>query len=169
MAVFANYDGIDGESVDANHAGWIDVLSLDWEVHHPGAGVAGSSRRRGSAIVEDMGLIFEYEKSAPKLLEKCLTGAIVPKLEVELTATYGGTRATYLRYEMKNVFVSTYQVNADGDDEGGPPLVLVENRFEEIKVTYTEFDASGSSLGNVETSWKVEAPEKIEKKKRKKK
>ena len=36
----------------------------------------------------------------------------------------------------------------------------VWDNIEEIKVTYTEFDAEGNSKGNVETTWKVEKGEK---------
>lgn len=173
MAVFAKYDGIDGEAKDANHDKWIDVLSLDWGVHRPDGGSSGQSRRRGSPIVEDMVLTFEYEKASPKLLEKCLKGEIIPKLDVEVTATYGGARATYLKYELKNVMVTSYQVNASGNDEAGPPAVVVANNFEEIKVTYTEFGDDGSVKGNVETEYKVErgteAASKKDKKKKNKK
>ena len=156
MAVFAKYDGVDGESKDENHDKWIDVLSIDWGAHKPGGGMTGQSRRRGAAVVEDMTLTVEYEKSAPKLLEKCLKGEVIPKLELEQTATYGGSRATYLKYELKNVMVTDFQVNASGNDEAGPPTVVVGNNFEEIKVTYTEFDEEGSSKGNVETEFSVE-------------
>ena len=159
MAVFAKYDGVDGESKDSNHDKWIDVLSVDWGVHKPGGGATGQSRRRGAAVVEDMTLTIEYEKAAPKLQEKCLKGGIIPKLEVECTATYGGARETYLKYELKNVMVTAVQVNASGNDEAGPPTVVMQNNFEEIKVTYTEFDDEGSSKGNVETEFKVEKAE----------
>ena len=49
-AVFAKYDGIDGESVDSdrNHDKWIDILSIDWGAQRPGAGATGVSRRRGA-------------------------------------------------------------------------------------------------------------------------
>ena len=159
MAAFAKYEGIDGESKDSNHDKWIDVLSVDWGVHKPGGGATGQSRRRGAAVVEDMTLTIEYEKAAPKLQEKCLKGGIIPKLEVECTATYGGARETYLKYELKNVMVTAVQVNASGNDEAGPPTVVMQNNFEEIKVTYTEFDDEGSSKGNVETEFKVEKAE----------
>ena len=156
MAVFAKYDGFDGESKDANHDKWIDVLSIDWGIHRPGGGMTGQSRRRGAAVVEDLTLTIEYEKASPKLQEKCLKGVIIPKLEIEQTATYGGARATYLKWELKNVMVTSYQVNASGNDEAGPPTVVVGNNFEEIKVTYTEYDDTGSSAGNVETEFQVE-------------
>lgn len=155
MAVFAKYEGIDGESQDSNHDKWIDVLSIDWGIHKPGGGLTGQSRRRGAAVVEDVTLAVEYEKASPKLMEKCLKGEIIPKLELEQTATYGGSRATYLKYELKNVMVTSCQVNASGNDEAGPPTVVIGNNFEEVKVTYTEFDDEGGKKGNVEFEHKV--------------
>lgn len=154
MAIFAKYDGIDGESKDENHDKWIDVLSLDWAMEQPGAGATGKTRRRASALVDDLTLTLEYEKASPKLQESCLKGKVIPKLEIEQTATYGGARATYLKYELKNVMVSGVQIDAIGNDEAGPPTVVVSNNFEEVKVTYTEFDNDGSVKGNVEYSWK---------------
>jgi type VI secretion system secreted protein Hcp len=155
MAVYVKFDGIDGEAQDDNHKKWIDVLSVDWGAHKPGGGATGQSRRRGAAVVEDVTLTLEYEKAAPKLQEKCLTGEIIKKVEIELTSTYGGARATYLKYELKNVMISSFQTNASGNDET-PPTVVIANNFEEIKVTYTEFDDEGNKKGNVETSFKVE-------------
>ena len=159
-AVFAKYDGIDGESKDANHDKWIDVLSVDWGAHREGQGATGETRRRGAAVVEDITLTIEYEKASPKLQEKMLKGEVIPKLEIEQTANYGGAQATYIKYELKNVMITSFQVSASGNDEAGPPTVVVGNNFEEIKVTYTEFDDTGSSKGNVETTWKVEKGEK---------
>ena len=155
-AVFAKYEGIDGESTDASHDKWIDVLSVDWGMHSPGGGMTGQSRRRGSAVIEDLVLTTEFEKSSPKLQEKLLKGEVIPKLEIEMTATYGGARATYLKYELKNVMVTSYSLSASGNDEAGPPTDKFGVKFEEIKVTYTEYDDAGNSKGNVEYSWKVE-------------
>jgi type VI secretion system secreted protein Hcp len=155
-AVFAKYDGVDGESQDANHDKWIDVLSFDWGAHKPGGGATGQSRRRGGVIVEDVTLTVEYDKASPKLQEKMLMGEVIPKLEIEQTANYGGSRATYLKYELKNVMITSFSLSASGNDESGPPTVVYSTNFEEIKVTYTEFDRDGGTMGNVEYEWKVE-------------
>jgi type VI secretion system secreted protein Hcp len=159
MAVFAKYDGIDGESKDSNHDKWIDVLSIDWGSHKPGGGSTGQSRRRGGVVVEDMRLTMEYEKSTIKLLEKMNLGDVIPKLEIEQTANYGGSRATYLKYEFTNVQVTGLDVSAVGNDDS-PPTVSISNNFEEYKVTYTDYDDKGSKGGNAETTWKVEKGEK---------
>ena len=153
MAIFAKYDGIDGEATDAQHENWVDILTLDWGAHQADAGTTGS-RRRGNAVVEDLIMTLDYEKAAPKLLDKCLKGEVVPQLDIELTATYGGTRVTYLKYELKKVMVTSYHVNATGDDGAGPPTVSVANSFEELTVTYTEFDETGAMAGNVETVYR---------------
>jgi len=156
MAVFAKYDGVDGEAKDDKHKKWVDVLAIDWGMHKPGGGATGQSRRRGGAVIEDVTLTVEYEKATPKLQEKCLMGEVIPKLEIEQTATYSGNRATYLKYELKNVMITSCQVNASGNDDAGPPTVVLGNNFEEVKVTYTEMDKDGSNKGNVEYNWKVE-------------
>lgn len=168
MAIFAKYDGIDGESKDDGHPKWVTISSLDWDVHRAEGANSGASRRRGRAIVEDMALMMDYDKASPKLLEKALTGAVIPNLTIELTATHGGQRATYLKYEMKNVMITSHQFSASGTDEDGPAIVMVEQDFDEIQVTYTEFSDDGSALGNVETSWKRDREEKTKKKKNKK-
>ncbi len=134
-------------------------MSIDWGSHKPGGGATGQSRRRGGVIVEDLRLTMEYEKSTIKLLEKLNMGEVIPKLEIEQTANYGGSRATYLKYELTNVQVTAFDVNASGNDES-PPSVTIANNFEEYKVTYTEYDSEGNKGGNAETTWKVEKGEK---------
>lgn len=173
-AVFAKYDGIDGEATNetadpGNEDGWISLLSFDWGVTQPEAGASGQSRRRGSAVVEDVTISMEYEKSSPKLQEASLTGKVIPKVDVYLTKQVPCTpeprdgipeagelcEVAYLKYEFKNVLVSSYQTSWAEPDE--IPEVVTGNNFEEITVTYTEYDDdTGKNKGNVETTWKVE-------------
>lgn len=154
QAWFAKYDGIDGESQDASHGRWIDVLSIDWGVHKPGGGATGQTRRRGTAVVDDFVITYDYEKASPKVLQACLQGRVIPKLEIEMTSTFGERRATYLKYELKNVQCTAYDVSGSADD--GRPIVVVGNSFEEIKVTYSEWASNGMKRGDVETTWRVE-------------
>jgi type VI secretion system secreted protein Hcp len=151
--IFVRYDGVDGESQDKDHDKWIDGLAMEWGASQAGAGASGQSRRRGDAVIDDLVLTFNYDKATPKLAEALLKGKVFPKLEIEFTADFG-QQETYLRYELTNVFLTSYNVSGAADE--GPPTVVVANNFEEIKVTYTEYDSEGNSQGNVEYSWKVE-------------
>jgi len=52
--------------------------------------------------------------------------------------------------------VTSIQVSASGNDEDGPPRVVIGNTFEKVTVTYTEYDNAGGKKGDIEYSWKVE-------------
>ncbi len=158
-AIFVKFDGIDGESTDANHDKWSDVLSVNESLTLPDGGATGATRTRGAARYEDIVLSKELDKASVKLREKLARGQVIPKVEIEVTATYGGARETYFRYELKNVVITSFDMNASGNDEAGPPTENVSLNFEEIKITYTEFDDTGSNKGNVEFTYNVETGE----------
>lgn len=154
-AAFVKFDGIDGESKDANHLGWSDLLAITEAISKPSSAAAGSTRQRAAAVFEDIVLVKEIDKTSVKLREGLAKGKVYPKVEIELTKTFGGARTTYFKYEMTNVLVTSFSMNVSGSD-GDVPVEQVSLNFEEIKWTYTEFDDTGASLGNIEATWKVE-------------
>ncbi len=158
VEIFADYAGFDGESNDENHDKWIDVLTVEWGAEQAGANKKG--RRRGAPVIDDLVLTFEYEKASPKLEEKLLTGEVIPTLEIEFVGIFGGARATYLKYEMKNVSITSFDFSAYGNSEAGPPVVAFANNFEEIKVTYIQYGDDGSNMGSVEYEYSVEQKKK---------
>jgi type VI secretion system secreted protein Hcp len=156
MALFIKFDGVDGEANDKDHKNWCNLLSFSWGLHKAGAGATGSTRRRGVVTVEDVVVTKEYDKSSPKLAESVCMGKIFPKVEIHDTTTYGdGNRAVFLKYELKNVMVSSHNVSAAGGGDAVPHENISLN-FEEVKQTYVEYDAKGGKKGNVEMNWKVE-------------
>ena len=156
MAGFVKFDGVDGEATDTNHEKWCELLAFEQGYSKPGGGSTGSSRRRGAAIVEDVVLTKELDKASPKIAEACLKGKVFPKVEIELTRSFGDAgNGVYLRYELKNVQVTSYSIGSEDVNRIYPKEVMSLN-FEEIKVTYTEYDDTGSKKGNVEYEYKVE-------------
>jgi type VI secretion system secreted protein Hcp len=152
-AIFVKFDGIDGESKDADHDKWCDVLNYDWQVSNPGP----TGSRDSTAIIRPLIISKEFDKASPKILDRLLRGVIIPLVEIEVTATFGvGGRATYIRIEMRNARITNRSGIASGNDEAGPPEETVAIVFEEIKYTYTEYDDEGNPAGNVEFTWKVE-------------
>ncbi len=159
MAGYMKFDGIDGESKDKDHKGWIDILSFGQAIHQPGGSATGTARRRGDVILDDISVAKLLDKSSPKIAESVCKGKVFPKVEIELTASYTDSgRVTYYRYELKNVLVTSYNVSGAAQAEDVPAEDFSLN-FEEIKVTYTENDNKGKKKGNIEYSWKVEEGE----------
>ncbi len=143
-AVFAKFDGIDGESEDANHDKWINVLHIDWGAHKPGGAATGQSRRRGGTVVEDVTLTIEYEKASPKLLEKMNLGEVIPKLEIEVIKDDGSRgQEPYLTYKLKDVIVTSYSFAADAQGNAGVSLSL---HFDKIEWVYVARDGSQTKV-----------------------
>lgn len=109
--------------------------------------------------MENIQVTKELDKASPKIAESICKGKVFPKVEIHLTASYTDAgRVTYFAYELKNVLVTSYNINGSGQSEDVPTENFSLN-FEEIKVTYTEADNQGKSKGNVEYEWKVEEGE----------
>jgi type VI secretion system secreted protein Hcp len=160
MAGFIKFDGVDGESKDKDHKGWIDFESLSQACRQPGRGATGASRRRGDVICDDIQVTKVLDKSSPKLAEAVCNGKVFPKVEVHFTAsTTDKGRETYLAYLLKNVMVTSYSMIGVGQSEQ-PPTDSFSLNYEEIKVTYTEVGPDGKKKGNVEYTWKVEEAER---------
>lgn len=148
-AVFVKFDGVDGESKDANHNKWSDVLS----VAHGYSVEDAKGKKTGGPVAQPIMICKELDKAGIKIAEALLTERVFDTVQIEFTATYGGARATYLKYTLYRVRVVSYQVDASGNDEAEPPNEQVHLVFSGIDVTYTEYDDTGSSLGNVQYSY----------------
>ncbi len=159
MAGFIKFDSIDGEANDKDHKGWSDIAQFGQAMHKPGGGATGATRRSGDVIMEDLSVTKELDKASPKIAEAVCTGQVVPKVEIDLTAsTTGEGRVSYYKYELKNVAVTSYNISGSGQSDDVPMEDMALN-YEEIKVSYNECDNQGKSKGTVEMTWKVEEGE----------
>lgn len=162
---------IKGEATDNEHKDWINLLSISQSISRPmKSGISGSTRSRGDVVLGDIVCTKELDKSSPKLMEAVCKGTVIPKVEIHFTKNHTNAdgsegRVTYYAYELKNVMVTSYNVNgsaaSDDPDPGSaaekPMLTQVSLNYEEIKVTYDEIDQrTGASKGKVEATWKVE-------------
>jgi len=160
-AAYLKFDGVDGEATDNEHKDWIIIESVSSPLHQPGGGT-GATRRRGDVVLEDIQLTKTVDKASPKLAEAVCKGKVFPKVEIHVTASNTDAgRQTYHAYELTNVRVTSYSVNAGGSGSSGDvPVEEFSLNFEEVKVTYDKTRGKGKPKGNAETTWKVEKGEK---------
>lgn len=149
-AVFAKYDGVDGESADANHDKWIDVLSIDWGIIRdvdPASGQLMAPKPRPFRITK------EIDKATPLLMGALTTGGTAPNVVVEFTHMSSAGPVVYLKYELKNVLISSWNASHN-EGETSVPSEDFSLNFEEIKVTYTPRDGTGAQIGEpVVSTW----------------
>jgi type VI secretion system secreted protein Hcp len=132
--MYIKFPDIDGEAVDENHDKWIDVLSIDWGAHKSGAG-AGAARRRGDVFLEDLTMTKEYDASSPKLMLACANGTHFSSVELEAPER-PGAQATYMKYKLENVMITSYSIDATGDR----PMETITLRYQ--KIDAAEIDKS---------------------------
>ncbi len=153
--MFIRFEGVDGEVQSGSYRGWCNALSFSQGQSLPD-GSAGAIRQRADVVFEDIVVVKELDKASPKLAEAVCQEKVFPKVEIHLTRSYTGMGlVTYYAYELKNVLIVGYRIGGSGYSEDVPTEELSLS-FEEIKVTYTEFDGGGRAKGNVEYVWRLE-------------
>lgn len=150
-AGYIKFDGVDGECKDDGHKNWINLLSVSQPIHRAG----GSAARPGTSGPGSLTMAVQTDKATPKLLEAATKGKVFSKVVIEAPLANRSSRATYYRYELTNVRVSSYQTG--GSAAGNTvPMEQISLNYEKIKVSYGK---DGAKKGNVETTWKVEEGE----------
>ena len=132
--MYIKFPDIEGESMDANHDKWIDVLSIDWGAHKPGAG-GDAARRRGDVKYGDITMTKEVDASSPKLMLACANGTHFPSVELEAPER-PGAQATYMKYKLEKVRITSYSIDATGDR----PMETITLNYE--KIDAAEIDES---------------------------
>src|SRR5690606_28026268 len=133
---------IDGESTTQRHKDWIIIESMAW----------GGRNSDGRAEAQELSLTFKVSKATPSLIKALVNGTILASGTLEVTRTVGSSgEETYLRYELKNVQVTSYSLSGAGSSDR--PMESISLNFERIEITYFEYNQAGELVGGYSTAW----------------
>lgn len=156
MALFAQFEGIPGESRDADHSEWSDVLTLEWNVIRRTHGTAIVAHGRGRVNFEDVLITKPFDTASTALLRAMMDNQVIPVIKFHDTATYGdGARRMYLEIELRRAMVSSRRCKAPSEGRAMPVEELTFT-FEEYNETYIQFDATGQQRNAMTISWIVQ-------------
>jgi len=139
--MFLHLEGIEGESVDKEHANKIRVLAWSWGVSNSGTAHLGRGAGSGKADFQDISVTKYVDKASIALLKFVSDGGHIEKGEL-IVRKAGGTPLTYLKIEMKDIMVTSLSTGGAGGED-----LLTENitlNFAEFRVTYTLQEKDGS-------------------------
>ena len=151
--VYLKIDGIQGESADDKHPGWIECTSVHFGVSQPRSPTASTAGGHTAerAHLKDVLFTKQADLASPLLLQNCATGKTIPKATFEFMRADGdGTRIKYFDIELENVLVGMVTPHLV------PGTILVENvclKFSKIRWKYTQQKISGGSGGNTAGGW----------------
>jgi type VI secretion system secreted protein Hcp len=106
LAGYVKVDGVDGNSTDKGHKGWIEFLKFNHSISQ--ATSARSVSGHGAterANVDDFTITKALDKTSPKLYLMCCKGQRIPSVTVEI-ARASGDSATYMKWVFKDVIIS---------------------------------------------------------------
>jgi len=150
--MFLKIDSIDGESKDANHDKWIDILTMDWGATNPGTSQTGGGGGAGKVSVQDFNFAKEVDKSSPKLFLAVANGQSIRDVQFEFTRSFDSKAMPILKFKFSEARVTSYAISASG---GQVPTEHISLNFQKVEYTYVQFDEKGGSKGDVKVSWDI--------------
>ena len=110
-------DGIKGESQDSKHKETIEIASFSTGVAHPGDFRSNTGGSTGKANFQDAHFTTRVNKASANLLQACAMGKHIGKATLYVRKATGEGQQEYLKIELTDVLVSSYQIGGhDGDD-----------------------------------------------------
>ncbi|HHL2498724.1 TPA: Hcp family type VI secretion system effector [Yersinia enterocolitica] len=153
--MFIKIDGIEGESLDANHKNEIQVLAWKWDVSQHSNMHSGSGGGSGKATVSDFCFTHYIDKASPNLLSYCLLGKHIKNIQFVLRKA-GGDPLEYLTIKFTDVIITRVDMAGSLEDETRP---REEIRFSFTKMTqdYVMQNAEGHKSGVISANYDVKA------------
>ncbi len=151
---FLKIDGIPGESTDAKHKEWIEVMSYSSGVAQMAAGErsTGGAATGGRCTHQDISIVKALDKATPTINLYCCQGKHVPNVVIELCRATGN-KEKYMEYKMEDVIISSVSVGGGG---GGLPTESVTFNYGKLTWNYIQTDhKTGEAKGNVEKYWSL--------------
>jgi type VI secretion system secreted protein Hcp len=153
---FLKIDAIAGDSADAQHLGWIHVLSFSWGATQPtyrsGSGKGAVGGTIGRATFQDFTIVKSVDKSTPTLLLDAMEGKVLKLVQLNFqTASDKGPHDIFaLKFE--NCFISSVRMSGNnGADHISQvlddlPLEEVSFVFSRMSLQQRGFSADGQPI-----------------------
>lgn len=144
--------GIPGESKDAKHAGWIDVLSWTYGVSQSSSMHSGGGGGVGKANFDALAFKHYVDKATPNLMQYCASGKHVGTVELSCCKAWDGSQE-YMRIILSDCIIT--RAGPSGSLEDARVKESVNISYAQIKVKVKEQNANGSMGAAITGTWDV--------------
>ena len=153
---------IQGNSVDAQHQGWIELLSVGQSVQRNIDPSAKPKDALSKSLVQVGAIELQKnaDESSPVLAGAVCCGQTFPSVAIEMVRVSGDGNELFYRWELEDAYLSSYAMHGQsfvGMIETTESLTLCYNT---IKWSYQKKDQKGKSAGASEAGWDLGANKK---------
>jgi type VI secretion system secreted protein Hcp len=150
LNAYLKIDGIDGESQDKGHPGWIEVMSFSWGMEQTGNNASGGGGGAGKVVVHDISISKRVDSSSPVLMKSCASGQHLKIAQLDLVRK-GDRQQTFLVIKLQDVLVSSFRQDGNSDS----PTESLSLNFTKLEESFIPNDDRGGVgnpiVGGVET------------------
>jgi len=140
MAIYMQYNGIDGAVTTQGFINWIELNSFQWAISRDiGTAARGAlSRESSEPMIAEVTVTKYMCKSAPKLLQEAVAGPLNKTVIIKFTTTTRDKVDTFLTYQFDNVGISQYSMSSGGE----MPIESLTLNFTKVMETFVGMDPS---------------------------
>ena len=159
---FIKIDGIEGESTDDKHRGWIECIQYGMGVQQTVSTTASSAGGAAAERADFESFAFSklIDKSSPLLMLACAAGTHINEIIVELYRA-GTEKIKFMEYKLNNSVIRSV-VTSSSDPNHGFPVELVKINFGKIQWCYSLQNRKGGwTMGNIAGGWDLQSNCKV--------
>jgi type VI secretion system secreted protein Hcp len=148
MPAYIKLPGINGESDEQGHKGWVYVDSVSLPIHRSiQDGATGVQRSSGETSLGDIVVVKTWDSSTPNLASACANGKYLDEVVIDLCSTINNQNVTNLEVKLKDVIISSYSFHGTGSQDPVPTEEVTLN-YTTIEWCYNKFDTKGNKASN---------------------
>ena len=153
IAIYAKFDGVDGESTVTDHEKWCVVKDVSHNIEQPTASTTGSGEvTSGAPKIGDFTLTKYLDVASPTLHQLACTGKKLPKVTVDVMRAFGDKMDKNFEVVITDVIISQVSLSTNGNDDR--PTETVACRGNTINWTYS------NGKGNTAAGYDIAAGKK---------
>ena len=156
MIGYLYVEGIKGEVQEAEHPGWMKLLSVEQSIHRPmDPGLSEPSRHRSQVFFEEISVVKEVDLSTPRLADAVADGTNFSTVSIHLvTSSSAGKHIPYLIWDLHNARVTSYNIKAL--EQASRPVEQISFSFAAIRQTYIQLGNDDRQIDKSEYNWQVQ-------------
>ncbi len=144
MAIYCEWEGVEGNVTAEGYEKHIGVLSCDFGVSRAISMEAGnvSNRESSRPNLSEITLTKMADNSCTALFKEAVTGSAGKKVNIKFVRTGADKVQEFMSYTLENALVSSYSISADAENE---PVERISISYSKMMVNYNDHDDSNKS------------------------
>ena len=143
--MFLKIGNINGESLDATHKSWVDVLAWSWGISNSGSTHVGGGAGAGKANAQDLSYTSYVDASSAPLMQAVATGQHLKSAFLNVRRA-GSAPTEFLKITMTEVLVTSLSTGGSGGEDRLTQNVTLN--FAKVKVEYQQVADTGKPLND---------------------